>query len=227
MRTEREAVRLRRAMTVGTVRRILDGSFLFVPLIRVFARTGKPQRVEKLIGQPRSWKPNPPGASSVCPHPCVRVRVSAFLSRCSRLFVRVPPSVCLRVCAGRLRSGSGVSVLRLRSASAFERSATAERPVGPGGQVIEIRFVLKSRCRVGRLGLHGAVALARLHAMPESRDDGLYPCAVDLSKRGTPVLFQPVFTSVGVRRVADSKTSLKQPGSRNSRKGRQIRPLRL
>lgn len=94
MRTEREAVRLRRAMTVGTVRRILDGSFLFVPLIRVFARTGKPQRVEKLIGQPRSWKPNSPGASSVCPHPCALIRVSAFLSRCSRLFVRVPPSVC-------------------------------------------------------------------------------------------------------------------------------------
>lgn len=127
--------------------------------------------------------------ASVCPRFCPVVRVSS--------------SVCLRVCAGRLRSGSGVSVLRLRSASgvpvlqlwsasAFERSATAERPVGPGGQV---RFVLKSRCRVGRLGLHGAVALARLHAMPESRDDGLYPCAVDLSKRGTPVLFQPVFTS--------------------------------
>lgn len=190
MRTEREVVRLRRAMTVGTVRRILDGSFLFVPLIRVFARTGKPQRVEKLIGQPRSWKPNSPGASSVCPHPCALIRVPAFLSRCSRLFVRVPPSVCLRVCAGRLRSGSGVPVLQLWSASAFERSATAERPVGPGGQV---RFVLKSRCRVGRLGLHGAVALARLHAMPESRDDGLYPCAVDLSKRGTPVLFQLCF----------------------------------
>lgn len=195
MRTEREVVRLRRAMTVGTVRRILDGSFLFVPLIRVFARTGKLQRVEKLIGQPRSWKPNSPGASSVCPHPCALIRVLS--SVCPRFcpVVRVSSSVCLRVCAGRLRSGSGVSVLQLRSASAFERSATAERPVGPGGQVIEIRFVLKSRCRVGRLGLHGAVALARLHAMPESRDDGLYPCAVDLSKRGTPVLFQPVFTS--------------------------------
>ena len=80
MRTEREVVRLRRAMTVGTVRRILDGSFLFVPLIRVFARTGKPQRVEKLIGQPRSWKPNSPGASSGCPRPCVRVSVPLFAS---------------------------------------------------------------------------------------------------------------------------------------------------
>ena len=134
------------------------------------------------------------------------IRVPSPVCPCFCPVVRVSSSVCLRVCAGRLRSGSGVSVLRLRSASgvpvlqlrfasAFERSATAERPVGPGGQVIEIGFVLKSRCRVGRLGLHGAVALARLHAMPESRDDGLYPCAVDLSKRGTPVLFQPVFTS--------------------------------
>ena len=94
MRTEREVVRLRRAMTVGTVRRILDGSFLFVPLIRVFARTGKPQRVEKLIGQPRSWKPNSPGASSVCPRPCVRVSVPLFASLRPCASECVPPSVC-------------------------------------------------------------------------------------------------------------------------------------
>lgn len=123
MRTEREAVRLRRAMTVGTVRRILDGSFLFVPLIRVFARTGKPQRVEKLIGQPRSWKPNPPGASSVCPHPCVRVRVSAFLSRCSRLFVRVPPSVCRPAAVRKwgVRSAAVVRKWGARSAAAVRK----------------------------------------------------------------------------------------------------------
>ena len=94
MRTEREVVRLRRAMTVGTVRRILDGSFLFVPLIRVFARTGKPQRVEKLIGQPRSWKPNSPGASSVCPRPCVRVSVPLFASLRPCASECVHPSVC-------------------------------------------------------------------------------------------------------------------------------------
>ena len=178
MRTEREVVRLRRAMTVGTVRRILDGSFLFVPLIRVFARTGKPQRVEKLIGQPRSWKPNSPGASSVCPRPCVRVSVPLFASLRPCASECVPPSVC-RPAAVRKWGARSAAVVRK-----CVRTIRDGRAAGGAG-----------RCRVGRLGLHGAVALARLHAMPESRDDGLYPCAVDLSKRGTPVLFQPVFTS--------------------------------